>query len=184
MLPTLDDGVLAGGFCSYLPEDGDDGRDKGRNLAFEGGYVRQMQELDYNITWVELLEMDGVAPYTYSEELPYDDLLQQHVPGVQARSADKPILVVASLPRDDSPSAERYVAEREGETAWTMHLSDAEMASVDKVDLPIQVGAQINDREHVGAQVQVQFDPDARAWDQVGIEEDLPANYKAPSLDE
>ena len=25
--------------------------------------------------------MDGVAPYTYSEELPYDDLLDQHASG-------------------------------------------------------------------------------------------------------
>ena len=41
---------------------------------------------------------------------------------------------------------------------------------------------QISSREHVGAQVDgpATFDPNARAWDQ----EDLPANYRAPSLDE
>jgi len=31
-----------------------------------------------DVKWVELLEMDGVSPYTYSEELPYDEILQQH----------------------------------------------------------------------------------------------------------
>ena len=50
------------------------------------GYVRRVQVLDYDITWVELIEMDGVAPYTYSEELPYDELLKQHTAGVLERS--------------------------------------------------------------------------------------------------
>ena len=35
-----------------------------------GAYTRRVTELDYDIEWVDLLEMDGVAPYTYSEELP------------------------------------------------------------------------------------------------------------------
>ena len=89
-------------------------------------YVRRVKALDYEIAWVDLLEIDGVAPYSYSEvrvrvrvrsrptptrrrapkpkpnpkpnphpnpnphpsphqELPYDELLQQHVPGVQSR---------------------------------------------------------------------------------------------------
>ena len=29
----------------------------------EGGYVRRVTELDYDVVWVELLECDGVAPY-------------------------------------------------------------------------------------------------------------------------
>lgn len=66
-----------------------------------------MQELDYQMTWVDLIEMDGVAPYTYSEELPYDELLQQHKAGVLERTESKPMLVVAALPRADSPSAAR-----------------------------------------------------------------------------
>jgi len=41
---------------------------------------------------------------------------------VQSRTPERPMLVVAALPRADSPSAERYVAERKGETAWTMDL--------------------------------------------------------------
>ena len=110
--------------------------------------MRRVKALDYEIAWVDLLEIDGVAPYSYSEELPYDELLQQHVPGVhsrpisllylpyisptsphispvpgvQSRTPERPMLVVAALPRADSPSAERYVAERKGETAWTMDL--------------------------------------------------------------
>ena len=70
-----------------------------------GAYTRRVTELDYDIEWVDLLEMDGVAPYTYSEELPYDELLQQHTPGVQSRNRDDPTVVVAALPRADSPSA-------------------------------------------------------------------------------
>lgn len=57
--------------------------------------------------WVDLIEMDGLAPYTYSEELPYDELLQQHKSGVLSRSESQPMLVIAALPRADSPSAER-----------------------------------------------------------------------------
>ena len=30
-------------------------------------YVRRAQALDYEIAWVDLLEIDGVAPYSYSE---------------------------------------------------------------------------------------------------------------------
>ena len=51
------------------------------------------------VRWVDLLEFDGLAPYTYSEELPYDDLLQQHQPGVQERTQEQPRLVIAALPR-------------------------------------------------------------------------------------
>lgn len=142
--------------------------------------------------WVELLEIDGIAPYTYSEELPYDDLLAQHSPGVQQRTAENPVIVVAALPRADSPSAERYVREREGETAWTMHLTDE--LGVEKVDLPEQLAAQIERREHVALQAgmttnereaaaeaasrRASLDPNARAWDQ-----ELPANFRAPDLD-
>lgn len=151
------------------------------------GYVRRVQVLDYDITWVELIEMDGVAPYTYSEELPYDDLLQQHEAGVLTRNKEYPALVVAALPRADSPSADRYVREREGETAWTMHLTDG--GGADKVDLPQQLAAQIAQRENVALQAvsqplavsrasPAQLDPNARAWDQ-----DLPSNFKAPDLD-
>ena len=155
-------------------------------MTFDGGYVRRVQELDYDITWVELLEMDGVAPYTYSEELPYDDLLRQHVPGVQSRTESSPMLVIATLPREDSPSAARYAAERRGETAWTMELSEEDRRSAEKAALPEQVGAQIASREHVSAQANAygSFDPNARADDQMGIERDLPPNFKSPSLDE
>merc|ERR1712060_54331 len=86
----------------------------------EGGHVRRVAKLGYNLTWVDLVEVDGIAPYTYSEELPYDDMLDQHRSGVQERTADSPVLVVAALPRADSPSAKQYVDEREGQTAWTM----------------------------------------------------------------
>ena len=142
--------------------------------------MRRVQALDYDVTWVELVEMDGVAPYTYSEELPYDDLLQQHTPGVQKRGEDDPAVVVAVLPRADSPSAARYVAERQGETAWTMDLSDEESTGVGKIALPDELTNQIGQREHVSAQAQpTVFDPNARAWD-----EDLPANFRPPSLDE
>ena len=118
------------------------------------------------------------------EELPYDDLLQQHKAGVQARTNEQKQLVIASLPRADSPSAERYLAEREGETAWTMHLSEEESIGVDRIELPDALAKQIGQREHVGAQAERKpmkaFDPNARAWDQ----DDLPVNYRAPSLDE
>jgi len=86
----------------------------------EGGYVRRVTELDYDVVWVELLECDGVAPYTYSEELPYDELLQQHTAGVLTRTAEQPQLVIAVLPRSDSPSADRYARERQGLTGWTI----------------------------------------------------------------
>ena len=58
---------------------------------------------------MDLIEADGLAPYTYSEELPYDELLDQHRSGVLERTADKPALTVAVLPRADSPSAQRCV---------------------------------------------------------------------------
>ena len=92
--------------------------------------MRRVAELDYDVTWVELIEMDGVSPYTYSKSC-LDDLLQQHTPGVQSRNRDDPTVVVAALPRADSPSAKRYVAEREGETAWTMHLSEKDAYGVE-----------------------------------------------------
>ena len=151
-----------------------------RTRAIEGGgYVRRVAELDYDVTWVELIEMDGVSPYTYSEELPYDDLLQQHTPGVQSRNRDDPTVVVAALPRADSPSAKRYVAEREGETAWTMHLSEKDAYGVEKLELPPELARRIAQREHVGTQVA--FDPNARKGDE---DYELPSNYRAPSLDE
>ena len=108
------------------------------------------------------------------------------------------MLVIAALPRADSPSAARYVREREGETAWTMHLSEEESISAQKPQLPSQLEAQISQREHVSAQVEAQevaaqvvagggeegvpivkFDPSARRDD----EDTLPSNYKEPSLD-
>lgn len=210
VLPVVGDGELCEGFCFEAEPENPDGSPcldddecesedsaaaRGvlprRQITFESGYVREAKALDYEMIWVELLEMDGVAPYTYSEELPYDDLLQQHTPGVQSRKdGESPILVVATLPRADSPSAKRYVAEREGETAWTMNLSEKDMRSVEKVSLPDQVGAQIGLREHVSGQATTSggtswgtFDPNARADDE-GVSDVLPPNYKAPSLDE
>ena len=101
-----------------------------------------------------------------------------------------PASAAAALPRADSPSADRYIREREGETAWTMQLSEADYSrSVEKIDLPDEVAKRISAREHVGTQVSTAgaaagaagaaFDPNARAWDQ-----ELPANFKSPSLDE
>ena len=78
-------------------------------------HVRRVTKLDYDMTFVDLVEFDGIAPYSYSEELPYDDMLDQHTAGVQERTEDSPIVVVAALPRADSPSADRYVAERQGD---------------------------------------------------------------------
>ena len=88
-------------------------------MAGGGGHVRRVAAHGYDVTWVDLVELDGVAPYSYSEELPYDDLLEQHTPGVLERTEEQPVLTLAALPRADSPSAQRYVAEREGQTAWT-----------------------------------------------------------------
>ena len=138
--------------------------------------MREVTELDYGIVWVDLLEMDGVAPHTYSEEQPYDDLLQQHTPGVQTRTDEQPALVVAALPRADSVSADRYVSEREGETAWTMNLGDDDELKV----LPDQVANQLTQRDHVS--LQYKFDPNARAGDE-DSPEPLPAKYVPPRLD-
>lgn len=33
----------------------------------DGGYVREVRQLGYHVHWVDLLEIDGVSPYTYSE---------------------------------------------------------------------------------------------------------------------
>ena len=121
----------------------------------EGGYVRRVEKLGYDITWVELWEMEGVAPYTYSEELPYDNLLDQHRSGVLERTEQCPVLTVAALPRADSPSAARYVKEREGQTAWTMHLQEGLLT------LPGEILAQVE----VGEHVDYQFNPNARMED-------------------
>ena len=76
------------------------------------------------------------------------------------------MLVVAALPRADSPSAERYVAERKGETAWTMDLGD-------DVQLTIPRGgpSSMHPREPPPMR---KFDPNARR-----DEEDtpVPTNY-------
>ena len=47
-----------------------------------------MVKMGHDVTWVDLVEWDGLAPYTYSEELAYDEMLDQHVSGVQERSAE------------------------------------------------------------------------------------------------
>jgi len=62
---------------------------------------------------------------------------------------------VAALPRADSPSAERYVKEREGQTAWTMHLQEGRRT------LPSEILAQVE----VGEHVDYQFNPNARMED-------------------
>ena len=95
--------------------------------------------------------------------------------------------MIASLPRADSPSADRYVREREGETAWTMHLRDGLEAGAGPSPTVL---SQITEREHVshqyGGRVPGEakpFDPNARAWDEdLGAE--LPANFRMPNLDE
>lgn len=129
------------------------------NGCVEGGYARCVSDVGYNIAWVDLLEMDGIAPYTYSEELPYDDMLNQHTPGVQSRTSDSPVCVIAALPRSDSPSAAAYVAEREGATAWTMYAQ--EDSDDDECELPTEVTEQIEQGWHsIRA-----FDPNARTRD-------------------
>ena len=42
--------------CSVLPVE------EGHALLADGGYVRTVEKLGYNMTWVELLEMDGAPP--------------------------------------------------------------------------------------------------------------------------
>jgi len=91
-----------------------------------GGYIRDVKQLGYHVHWVDLLEIDGLSPYTYSEDLPWDEMLDQHTPGLRHRTADTPNIVVAALPRADSPSAAEYVAEITGRTAWTRELSAAD----------------------------------------------------------
>ncbi len=171
VLPVVDDGELAEGLC-YI-----DCPTRPKTIT-QKGYVREVKTLDYEMVWVELLEMDGVAPYTYSEELPYDELLDQHEAGVLERSEEKPALVIAVLPRADSPSADRYVRERDGETAWTMHRKEGGKRPKQASDVPAQVAAQISDREHISHS----FDPNARAWDE---DNNAPTpNYRGPRLDE
>ena len=140
--------------CSVLPVMEGAGELEGSNI-YEGGYVRRVKKLGYSMTWVELWEMDGIAPYTYSEELPYDNLLDQHRSGVLERTEKRPVLTVAVLPRADSPSAERYVKEREGQTAWTMHLQEGTQTMPDEILAQVLVG------EHVD----YQFNPNARIED-------------------
>ena len=73
---------------------------------------------------------------------------------MQERTADNPVLVVAALPRADSPFAHQYVAEREGQTAWTRDGGS--------VGLPAAVLTQLRSSEHVCHQ----FNPStARARD-------------------
>lgn len=157
VLPVLNDGELGDGFsCDAGPQ----------QVHFEC-YTRHSQALDYDVVWVDLLEMDGVAPYSYSEELPFDELLQQHRPGVQTRTAERPMLVVAALPRADSRSAARYVAERRGETAWTMDIDDEALGAP----------APRERRAHMP------FDPNARREDEDTELPPLPANYVPPRLD-
>lgn len=187
--------VVHAGSVLPLPELIEGGQ-LGGQLA-EGRYVREVAELDYAFVWVDLLEMDGVAPYTYSEELPFDDLLQQHSAGVQERSGEERTLVVAALPRADSPSAARYVREREGETAWTMALEEegegASRSPSKKAAVPSEVATQITERTHTDRTSPMTSpshgveEPDARAWDEPDVPENevlLPGNYKAPRLDE
>ena len=72
------------------------------------------------------------------------------------------------LPRADSPSADRYVKEREGQTAWTMRLEDGA-----EVAVPEEILAQVTCAEHVS----YQFNPNAR-------QEDLPVVNQVALRDE
>jgi hypothetical protein len=63
---------------------------------------------------------------SHPQDLPWDEMLDQHTPGLRHRTAEKPNIVVAALPRADSPSAAEYVAEITGRTAWTRELSAAD----------------------------------------------------------
>jgi len=92
-----------------------------------GGYVREIKCLGYDVVWVDLLEIDGVAPYTYSEDLPWDDMLDQHRPGLLHRTHEQRTLTIAALPRADSPSAAEYVKERHGKTMWTRGEDDIDV---------------------------------------------------------
>ena len=53
------------------------------------------------------------------QDLPWDEMLDQHTPGLQHRTAERPTIVIAALPRADSPSAEDYLREQQGRTMWT-----------------------------------------------------------------
>ncbi len=173
VLPVLEGGEIASR-CVVL--EGDEAElGAARPANADEGYARRVRKLDYDVIWVELLETDGVAPYTYSEELPYDEFLQQHAPGVQTRTDERPELVVATLPRADSPSAERYAAERDGETAWTMRSDD----DAPRPELPLEIKAQLEERTHTNRHT---FDPDARFDESAMVS--LPPNYRPPSLDE
>ena len=106
------------------------------------------------------------------QELPFDDLLEQHRSGVLERTDACPELTVAALPRADSLSAQRYVAERHGQTAWTR---DAEG---DAPPLPEETLAQLRslDRGSAGSR-QCMFNPaTARARDLCSTELDGRAN--------
>lgn len=110
--------------------------------------------------------MDGVAPYTYSEELPYDELLQQHTAGVLERTEEHPALAIAVLPRSDSPSAERYKKERQGLTGWTM-VPKKPVNDAGNVHRSYYSFAEAGEGEGEG-----------------GREESLPAGFFMPALDE
>ena len=62
---------------------------------------------------------------------PWDEMLDQHTPGLQHRTTERPTVVIAALPRDDSPSADEYVRELSGRTTWTQQgVAQAETAGV------------------------------------------------------
>ena len=88
---------------------------------------------------------------------------------------------IHSLFADGFPELEqRYVREREGETAWTMDIDDSTRRPVGEV--PAEVTAQVTDRENTRRVFEIpKFDPGARAWDEDSA---LPPNYNPPSLDE
>lgn len=52
-------------------------------------------------------------------------MLDQHRPGLQHRTPGQPTIVIAALPRADSPSAAEYVDEIRGRTTWTQVPKEA-----------------------------------------------------------
>lgn len=47
--------------------DATSGQSGGKGVRDGVGYVREVRQLGYHVYWVDLLEIDGVSPYTYSE---------------------------------------------------------------------------------------------------------------------
>ena len=87
----------------------------------EGGHVRRVEKLGHSVVWVDLLEMDGIAPYTYSEARPTCQTTKRpngnrptgppaHLPRrhhtiATSRACGSPVVRIPASDRDPPPSA-------------------------------------------------------------------------------